>query len=199
MIPLWITATDPSADTCGCALESVGPPWVAHRVCPMPSVEGGSPSSASTFSRLASLPAFLAVLSRPSARTATPAESYPRYSSRRSPSRTTSNESCGPTYPTMPHISRTIPGKSGPTADPERHSVPRGVPFATSGRGGDDLCQPRGDRVGLLLGGGLDHHADELLGAGGAQQRPAGVAELGFALVERRGDLIALRRGETVG
>jgi hypothetical protein len=75
MIPLWITATDPSADTCGWALRSVGPPWVAQRVCPIPIVAAGRGRSASTFSRLASLPAFFAVLRTPSATTATPAES----------------------------------------------------------------------------------------------------------------------------
>ena len=42
MIPLWMTATEPSADRCGWALRSVGPPWVAHRVCPMPIVAAGS-------------------------------------------------------------------------------------------------------------------------------------------------------------
>ena len=75
MIPLWMTATVPSADRCGCALRSVGPPCVAQRVCPMPIVAGGSGCSASTFSRLASLPAFFAELSSPSATTAIPAES----------------------------------------------------------------------------------------------------------------------------
>src|SRR5207253_10773663 len=37
-------------------------------------------------------------------RTATPAESYPRYSSRFSPSRIRPTASLSPTYPTMPHI-----------------------------------------------------------------------------------------------
>jgi hypothetical protein len=63
---------------------------------------------------LASLPAFFVVASRPSERTATPAESYPRYSSRRSPSRTTSNESFGPTYPTIPHIVPRVPAPGRP-------------------------------------------------------------------------------------
>ena len=75
MIPLWMTATVPSAERCGWALRSVGPPWVAHRVCPIPIVAAGSGLSASSFSRLASLPAFLAELSFPSATTAMPAES----------------------------------------------------------------------------------------------------------------------------
>ncbi len=38
MIPLWITATRPLVDRCGWALRSVGPPWVAQRVWPMPVV-----------------------------------------------------------------------------------------------------------------------------------------------------------------
>ena len=36
MIPLWMTATRPLASVCGWALRSVGPPWVAQRVWPMP-------------------------------------------------------------------------------------------------------------------------------------------------------------------
>ena len=42
MIPLWITATVPSAERCGWALRSVGPPCVAQRVCPIPIVAAGS-------------------------------------------------------------------------------------------------------------------------------------------------------------
>ncbi len=77
MMPLWMTAIRPSVERCGCALRSVGPPWVAHRVCPMPvlpSAIPGAGSSASAFSRLASLPARLAV-SRSPLTMATPAES----------------------------------------------------------------------------------------------------------------------------
>src|SRR5207249_4129156 len=40
----------------------------------------------------------------PSRRTATPAESYPRYSRRLRPSKRMGTASCFPTYPTMPHI-----------------------------------------------------------------------------------------------
>src|SRR5690606_39721862 len=36
MMPLWMSATRPSAETWGCALRSEGTPWVAQRVCPMP-------------------------------------------------------------------------------------------------------------------------------------------------------------------
>ena len=76
MIPLWITATEPSADRCGWALRSVGPPWVAQRVCPMPMVAGGQRAA-----RRAPSPGWPACrpssaeLSCPSATTATPAES----------------------------------------------------------------------------------------------------------------------------
>src|ERR1044071_3517294 len=66
-----------------------------------PAVNGRSTSS---FSRLTSFPAFLAAASPPSASTATPAESYPRYSSRFSPAITTSSADCDPTYPTIPHM-----------------------------------------------------------------------------------------------
>ncbi len=85
MMPLWMTATRPSAAWCGWALRSVGPPWVAQRVWPMPVGPSPMPSplspsvaaarSASTFSRLASLPAFFSVWSSPSQTMATPAES----------------------------------------------------------------------------------------------------------------------------
>jgi hypothetical protein len=37
MMPLCTTAIS-FMDTCGCALRSVTPPWVAHRVCPMPTI-----------------------------------------------------------------------------------------------------------------------------------------------------------------
>ncbi len=64
-MPLCTTATRPCEPMCGWALRSVGAPWVAQRVCPMPVVEDGSGFSASAFSRLASLPAFLSLTSDP--------------------------------------------------------------------------------------------------------------------------------------
>ena len=36
MMPLWMTATVPVQSTCGWALRSLGAPWVAQRVWPMP-------------------------------------------------------------------------------------------------------------------------------------------------------------------
>src|SRR5215207_5467795 len=207
MMPLWTTATDLSADRCGWAFRSVGPPCVAHRVCPMATVAAGSCRSARTFSRFASLPAFFAEVSSPSATTAIPAESYPRYSSRRSPSRTTSRASCGPTYPTIPHIGPRVPAE----ADHSVRPAPQGGGVATpavartsghtrpSADGGDDLGQPVRDLVGLLLGGRLDHDPHELLGARGAQQHPAGIPELCLDGVHGLGDRVALGDREPVG
>ena len=45
MMPLCTSASRPSALRCGCAFASVGPPWVAQRVCPIPVDAGGSGSS----------------------------------------------------------------------------------------------------------------------------------------------------------
>ena len=79
MIPLCTSATRRPKPRCGCALTSLGAPWVAQRVCPMPVVDAGSGASAIAFSRLASLPAFLATaMAQPvvaSTTSAIPAES----------------------------------------------------------------------------------------------------------------------------
>ena len=40
-MPLCATANMPSADRKGWALRSVAFPWVAQRVCPMPTEESG--------------------------------------------------------------------------------------------------------------------------------------------------------------
>ena len=77
---------EPVQSVCGWAFSSEGRPWVAHRVCPMPSGPS-SGRSRSAASRLRRRPALRRTWSTPSATTATPAESYPRYSSRFSPSR----------------------------------------------------------------------------------------------------------------
>ena len=105
MIPLWMTASSSWSARCGWAFASVGPPWVAHRVCPMPVVPSGSGWSTRSSRSTASLPAFLRIPSSPSAPiTATPAESYPRYSSRDNPARRMAWLCLGPTYPTIPHM-----------------------------------------------------------------------------------------------
>jgi hypothetical protein len=77
MMPLWMTASLPPSARCGWALVSVGPPCVAHRVCPMPAVAVGIGCSASCATRLPSLPDFFAIAtwSRSGPTSATPAES----------------------------------------------------------------------------------------------------------------------------
>lgn len=84
----------------------------------MPVVPVGSGRSTSSFSRLTSFPAFFAAASPPSAGTATPAESYPRYSSRFSPAITTSSADCDPTYPTIPHMGRSLRSEARPNPAP---------------------------------------------------------------------------------
>ncbi len=66
MMPLCTSATRPVRPACGWALTSFGAPWVAQRVWPMPVVDAAAAAaSAIAFSRLASLPAFLALASAP--------------------------------------------------------------------------------------------------------------------------------------
>src|SRR4051812_20975776 len=104
MTPLWTTATCavPLPATCGWALASVAGPWVAHRVWLIPTVPGaGCP--ARKLVRSPTRPARLRRCSRSPVRVASPALSYPRYSSRLSPSTRIGSASRGPTYPTMPH------------------------------------------------------------------------------------------------
>ena len=55
-------------------MPSVGGPWVAHLVWPMPTVPATPPRSARDDSRFESLPALLTTV-RPPSRIATPAES----------------------------------------------------------------------------------------------------------------------------
>src|SRR5438309_3390176 len=63
-------------------------------------------------------------------RTATPAESYPRYSSRFSPSRIRPTASLSPTYPTMPHIDSALlaarPAALGPAVLDDLLGAPDG-------------------------------------------------------------------------
>jgi hypothetical protein len=76
MIPLWMTATALAVSRCGWALRSVGAPWVAQRVCPMPVLPVIPPgwSAAIAFSRFSIRPARFSTTSSPSS-TATPEES----------------------------------------------------------------------------------------------------------------------------
>ena len=129
MIPLWITAMRPPEDTCGWALTSVGPPWVAHRVCPIPVVDGSIGSASSRERRFSSLPAFLRTSSPSGATTATPAESYPRYSRRLRPATTTSH---GLPMTRVPHDSTHGPKGSRPVGDP-RPGAPGPRPTGSPG------------------------------------------------------------------
>src|SRR5699024_11723954 len=95
-----------------------------------------APSSASR--RLASLPARLVRRTAPSSITATPAESYPRYSRRARPWRATSTgreaaaAALGPAYPTIPHLPLTLmssAAREGPRAD-----LPRVLPHDRGAR-----------------------------------------------------------------
>ena len=87
MMPLCTSATVPPQSVCGWAFFAFGAPWVAQRVWARAVVPDGSfvPSS---FSSTAIFPGALNTSMRPSLTTASPAESYPRYSSRFSPSST---------------------------------------------------------------------------------------------------------------
>src|SRR3972149_5281494 len=118
MIPLWTTATRPVL--CGWAFVSEGRPWVAHRVCPPPQLPAiGWRETRSV--RRESFPSLLRMSIRPPSRIATPAASYPRHSSLRSPSSRISPPGLGPVSPPIPHI----PRERGPRADqgplPDRH------------------------------------------------------------------------------
>ncbi len=88
---------------CGWALRSVAPPWVAQRVWLMPKcpVTG---SSATTFASSAIRPAFLRRCSSPPAPVTMPELSYPRYSSRFSPSSRMGAASRWPVKPMIPHM-----------------------------------------------------------------------------------------------
>ncbi|CNN26714.1 Uncharacterised protein [Mycobacterium tuberculosis] len=76
-MPLWTTAILPAASRCGCALRSVGRPWVAQRVWPRPVVPDSAVDgiSATASSRLASRPARRRTVSVPPSTSAMPDES----------------------------------------------------------------------------------------------------------------------------
>ena len=93
-----------SDEKCGCALASVTPPWVAQRVCAIPV----APLTGYSFNAAASsftLPIRLVRVRLPwLSKSATPAESYPRYSKRRKPSNNISTTLRSAIAPTIPHI-----------------------------------------------------------------------------------------------
>jgi hypothetical protein len=96
------------------ALASVTPAWVAHRVCPMPTLPWGGTFETSWVKQeirpvhlRSSILLFTSV--------AIPAESYPRYSRRRNSSIRIGVASELPMYPMIPHIRlNSLEGKSAP-------------------------------------------------------------------------------------
>ena len=85
-------------------MMSEGAPWVAHRVWPMPTVPGRVTPPSKMPSSTLKRPLDLTTRRPPSLYTATPAESYPRYSSFCRPDSRMGAAWSPPIYPTMPHI-----------------------------------------------------------------------------------------------
>src|SRR6185503_7052329 len=133
----------PVQSACGCAFSSLGRPWVAQRVWPIPKAPF-SGSACRFSSRLRSLPTERRRVSEPFCTTAMPAESYPRYSSLRSPSTITGTASRDPTYPTIPHMWLVPRRRRNGSV---RVAATRPLGRAGSGRGGGGL----GVRVPPLL------------------------------------------------
>ena len=102
-MPLWTTAIRPAASVCGWALRSLGSPWVAQRVWAIPTLPGPG-SSPIAARRSSTRPTAFVVRRALRWATAIPAESYPRYSRRASPSTRILDAGRVPTYPTMPHM-----------------------------------------------------------------------------------------------
>ena len=96
MIPLCTTTSRPWQSWWGWAFSSLGRPWVAQRVWPTPNAPRKG-SARRLSSRFLSFPTDRRRWRRLSSTTAMPAESYPRYSSRRRPSMITGTASRAPT------------------------------------------------------------------------------------------------------
>src|SRR5574337_2088109 len=149
MMPLWTTTRSPVQSLWGWAFSSVGRPWVAHRVWPSPtSPEKSRPHS--TFSSSLIFPTLRWTTIRSCWRIARPAESYPRYSSRLSPSRRTGTTFLCPTYPTIPHIALPL-SVSGPKCRSRAALIHLSCPTECQrigrhvlgdGRSGGDDCTP---------------------------------------------------------
>src|ERR1035441_3264327 len=102
MIPLCTTATKASHEACGWAFARVTPPWVAHRVWEIP-VRPFIPDARYLLSRSSILPTSFLTSSLPSLTVATPAESYPLYSTRLSPSNSLGEISSSEIPALIPH------------------------------------------------------------------------------------------------
>src|SRR5690625_201497 len=114
----------------------------------MAAVPSGIGRESSSAIRLASFPAFFADASPSRVATATPAESYPRYSKRPNPSMTTSRGrgpgSAGPTYPTIPHMTSSVTAGTGTSRKCSGADASRAVPQeCTSSTRGSFRCSCR--------------------------------------------------------
>ena len=179
MIPLWTTATVPVQSTWGWALPSVGPPWVAQRVWPMPVVpDQTTSSSASAFSRFASFPALRATRSSTAVDDRDPgrvvaavleAAQAVEGDLERILVADVAHDAAHDLQPKRRAASKPGTEPAGPLTDP----------VASRLLGSDDGGDPLGRRAGLLGGAGFHHDAHERLGAGRAQQYAAAVAQFG--------------------
>src|SRR5579885_925956 len=171
MIPLWMRASRPVQSVWGWALRSVGPPWVAQRVCPIPVEARGAPPTAPTSA--ASLPARRRTHTRSPSTRATPDESYPRYSRRLSPSRRKGRAAALPVTPTMPHMAGRLGRRRGFRAQ----------------RAPDGLAQHVARRLRLVLGDRLHHHPDHGLGPAGPDEHPPALAQVGLHGLDGRREI----------
>ena len=112
MIPLWTSAIRPSAEVCGWALTSLGAPWVAQRVCPMPRPVARQRLLGQQLLQVGELAGLLGDVRaarrsrwppRRSRTRGTPAAAGPRPRRRAA--------ACGPTYPTIPHMAASLTGE----------------------------------------------------------------------------------------
>ena len=107
MIPLWIRARRPLQSVWGCAFSGVGLPWVAQRVCPRAArlgPAGAAPTSSPSLATESVPPAARSRQTASPTTRATPAESYPRYSSWCSAPSSRGRASASPVTPMMPHM-----------------------------------------------------------------------------------------------
>ena len=122
MIPLWMRASRPSSPRCGCALRSVGPPWVAQRVWPMPVPPSGSGAPRQVALEHAELARPLVGAERPvvvddgDAGGVVPAVLQPLQPAEEHLDRVSSV----PTYPTIPHMRTDSTGRLGARRETRR-------------------------------------------------------------------------------
>ena len=107
MIPLWMTATRPAASRCGWALRSVGRPWVAQRVWPMPVVPLKDPGGISAIACLEVLQPAGTATDGEFALVVNQSDSRRVVAPVLHPAQCVHDDSAGgglPDYPTIPHI-----------------------------------------------------------------------------------------------